>query len=50
MSPHHFARLSKNHTRSWTEENAQKEVTKAIQTVVAVVAAPIKALTFKKGK
>ena len=47
MSPHHFARLTRNHKLSEAERGAEEKVENAIKTAVAIVAVPFKYITDK---
>ena len=48
MSPHHFAKLSKNHSISETESNAEEKAERALIAAVAIIAEPIRAAMGKK--
>ena len=47
MSPHHFAKLSKNHNVSETERNAEEKAERALKAAVAIIAVPFNYLSGK---
>ena len=49
MSPHHFAKLSKNHKISETERNAEEKVEKVFKTAAAIIAVPFNYLSGKNN-
>lgn len=49
MSPHHFAKLSKNHKISEAEHNAEEKVEQALKAAAAIIAVPFNYLTGKNN-
>jgi len=50
MSPHHFAKLNKNSKISEAERAAEEKVEEALKHAVAIIAAPIAAMTGKNRR
>jgi hypothetical protein len=47
MSPHHFAKLSKNHHISESEREYEEKIETSIKAIVAVIAVPFKKIIGK---
>lgn len=47
MTPHHFARLNKNHHISESEREYEEKIESSIKAVVAVIAVPFKKIMGK---
>jgi hypothetical protein len=47
MSPHHFAKLNRNHYISESERECEEKIEASIKAVVAVIAVPFKKIIGK---